>query len=107
MTHRVLGGAKGINVILSEAKNLVHIRGVARMPRSFATLRTTTVGRSVRKSTVPYKESVDMLAGRASRRPLEGRGLLSPSGLVFESEGKSSVRPEEPPPSGGVSKGAS
>ncbi len=63
MTHRMLGGAKRINVILSEAKNLLHIRGIAGMPRSFAEfilsevegLRMTTVGRSVRRSTVPSK----------------------------------------------------
>ena len=63
MTHRALAVAKVINVILSEAKNLVHIRGVARMPTSFAEfilsevegLRMTTVARSVRKSTVPPK----------------------------------------------------
>jgi ribonuclease PH len=58
-------------------------------------------------------ESVDKLSGRASRRPLERRGLLSPSGVVIESKGKSSARPEERPPeersvskgSGRVSKG--
>ena len=52
MTHRALGGDKTVNVILSEAKNLVHIRGVVRIPRSFAEfilsavegLRMTTVG---------------------------------------------------------------
>ncbi len=60
MTHRTLGGAKRINVILSEAKNLLHLRGIAGMPRSFAEfilsevegLRMTAVGRSVRKSTL-------------------------------------------------------
>ncbi len=60
MTHRMFGGAKRINVILSEAKNLLHIRGIAGMARSFAEfilsevegLRMTTVGRSVRKSTL-------------------------------------------------------
>ncbi len=36
MTPRMLGGATAVNVILSAAKNLVCIRGVARMPRSFA-----------------------------------------------------------------------
>ncbi len=66
MTHRMLGGAKRINVILSEAKNLLHIRGIAGMPRPFAEfilsevegLRMTTVGRSVRKSTVSLRERV-------------------------------------------------
>jgi len=52
MIPRSLRGAKAFNVILSEAKNLVHIRGVASVPRSFASLRMTTVGRSARKSTV-------------------------------------------------------
>jgi len=33
------------------------------------------------------QESVDKLSGRASRRPLERRGLLSPSGVVVESKG--------------------
>ncbi len=41
MTHRAVGEAKAVDVILSEAKNLVHIRGGASMPRSFATLRMT------------------------------------------------------------------
>ena len=82
MTHRPLGGAKAINVILSEAKNLVHIRGVARMPRSFATLRMTTVGRSVRKSTLPY-EGGEVLDWRVSNFPLAlslvRRGFIGPT----------------------------
>ncbi len=36
MTPRMVGGAKRINVILSAAKNLLHLRGIAGMPRSFA-----------------------------------------------------------------------
>jgi hypothetical protein len=59
-------------------------------------------------------EAVDNLAARASRRPLEGRSLLSPSGIVVDLKVKSSVSPEEPPPEersvskgfGGVSKGS-
>ncbi len=71
MTHRMLGGAERTNVILSEAKNLLHIRGIAGMPRSFAEfilsevegLRMTTVGRSGRKSTVWF---AGMTTGRCS-----------------------------------------
>ncbi len=41
MTPRTLGPAEAVNVILSEAKNLVASPDAADMPRSFAALRMT------------------------------------------------------------------
>src|SRR5262249_48993413 len=41
MTHCAVGEPKVVNVILSEAKNLVLVRDAADMPRSFAALRMT------------------------------------------------------------------
>jgi hypothetical protein len=85
-------------------------------------LRWRTTGRFVAAElshltlTLSQGESVDELGGRASRRPLETlrhgasrllrRGLLSPNGVVVESKGESSARPEERASSGRVSKGA-
>jgi len=41
MTHCAVGEPKVVNVILSEAKNLVLVRDAADTPRSFAALRMT------------------------------------------------------------------
>jgi hypothetical protein len=43
-SQRALRSVKATIVILSEAKNLVYIRAVAYIPRSFAPLRMTTLG---------------------------------------------------------------
>jgi len=66
MTHCTVGEPKVVNVILSEAKNLVLVRDAVDMPRSFAALRMTICRSFVEKIDTPEKRES---SGRRRNRP--------------------------------------
>ena len=68
MTHCVVGEPKVVNVILSEAKNLVLVRDAADMPRSFAALRMTICRSFAEKIDSPFRGNDEWEFGRICGR---------------------------------------